>query len=805
MSSKTNAVRAIHNLLENGNEADRCFACHALGVLQDTKSIEKLSHYLQDEDLDVCIDAATALGQIADQQAIPFLLESMRHEPDGEVRTAVIEALGNIEDKRVTPALLSALSERPKNLEWDGNWDPWWDMQLKAVTALGVLRIKNAVPVLLKMLADDEYQDIETELLKALAQIGGAGITALMQHFTQSNSRVRRRVMIALRFSPQKQVGRELAKGIKDSTAEVRQTTIETLAELNAKHFLGALFLLIKDSDADVRASAIDAIFKITQNPDNANDKIEDYDLTINQLMTLLDDDDSNVRYMAASVLVAFDKSLQSTPSSLSDLDNQKIITMLADTDLRVAITACKLLAQLKMQQAISFLIEILSNDSKETQLRQHAAMALGAIGCAEQDVLSVLIENISDQHQIVRLTVLSALNNLDKQHNNQTENTPMDAIFSALKAKQIETENEQTSQKVTSYDSEIGADLNPVDTISAQNKTVSSTLDSIARDNIVIALALQESAEETSDKISGKKSNLNPELKLDNTDPALDEFIDIVKQNNNTGEWLRTKKSRDKTLNIENDIRYLAARILADSDRPEAVNALIETLGDSDAELRRESALSLGQIASRNPQSNGIKNSFGSLMLQLETGTFEIRLACVRALAALGNIEAMPAIVDCLQDKDSAVRIESIIALSKLFFSKQQSDTDHITINTVDSHTVVENIISKLDDTASGVRMNAASILLSILDQNAAIKASFSDTIVKEIISAAFKGDGGQARHMACILREINIDSAAKQVIPMLTTLNDCSERRFAVEILEELFKVTNSNQDSSTSERAA
>ena len=164
-----------------------------------------------------------------------------------------------------------------------------------------------------------------------------------------------------------------------------------------------------------------------------------------------------------------------------------------------------------------------------------------------------------------------------------------------------------------------------------------------------------------------------------------------------------------------------------------------------------------------------------------------------------------MSAIIDCLQDEDSAVRIESIIALSKLLFSKQQSDTGHMTINPVNAEQVIENIISMLNDAASGVRMNAASTLVNILNQDASLIEVFSENIIKAIISAAFKGDGGQARHMAIALREINIDTAANEVIPMLTTLKESSERRFAVEILEELFIKTTNNHGDSKKERAA
>lgn len=799
MSSKNQALQAIQHLLENGTEADRCVASRALGVLHDKNAIDKLSQHLQDEDIDVCIDAASALGQIADQRSVEPLLESMQQDPDGEVRTAVIEALGKIDDKRVIPALLSALRKRPENLEWDGNWDPWWDMQLKAVTALGQLRVKEAVPILMEMLADDEYQDLDNELLKALAQIGGTGITALMQHFSHGNSRVRRRVMTALRFSPQKKLGNELTKGIKDKKSEVRVAAIQTLSKLNAKHFLGGLLLLIKkDPDAEVRASAIDAISNISQHPDNIGKVLKDSDLTNDQLIKLLDDENGTIRHMACCILTSIDG------LSLTEQHLKKIRSKLKDNDLRVAIATCKLLGRLKDQESIVSLIEILCETTITAELRQQAALALGYIGNNKQLVISVLLENITDQHQIVRFGALNALNELDKQYqesqtteqsNDDTMeiSTPMNVIIAALKGKLVPIAEEQPEEQETNT----SIDNNIVDITEIENNAVTSTLDSITHDNVVIALELHESTEQN---IENKHEPITQE-----NDPALSEFTDIVEQNNKSGEWLAANKLREKTLNLTDDVRYLAARILAESDRAEAIDSLIEALSDDDAELRGESAHSLAQIATRNPNSTEIMNSFGSLMLQLETGTHEIRLACVRALAALGNKEAMLAIIDGLEDEDAAVRIESIIALSKLLFSKQQSDTGHMTINPVNAEQVIENIISKLNDAASGVRMNAASTLVHILNQDDSLDENFSENIIKAIIASAFKGDGGQARHMAIALREINVDITANAVIPMLTTLNESSERRFAVEILEELFKETKSNQGDSKKERAA
>ena len=50
--------------------------------------------------------AATALGEIGDARAVPWLLEQATGDGDGLVREAAIAALGSIGDERALPALL---------------------------------------------------------------------------------------------------------------------------------------------------------------------------------------------------------------------------------------------------------------------------------------------------------------------------------------------------------------------------------------------------------------------------------------------------------------------------------------------------------------------------------------------------------------------------------------------------------------------------------------------------------------------------------------------------------------------------
>jgi len=106
MTNKKTVINSLCHLSATGDEVDRCYASRTLGVLGDTQAIPALIERLQDEDIDVSIDAADALGRIGDSSAIPPLLESLTHDPNGEVKTAVVEALGKMGGQEVIALLL---------------------------------------------------------------------------------------------------------------------------------------------------------------------------------------------------------------------------------------------------------------------------------------------------------------------------------------------------------------------------------------------------------------------------------------------------------------------------------------------------------------------------------------------------------------------------------------------------------------------------------------------------------------------------------------------------------------------------
>jgi HEAT repeat protein len=114
-------------------------------------------------------NAATALGEIGDPAAIGALIAALEHDPHHEVRAAAAEALGRIGGERAIGALL-----RQDTIE--------------ALSVLGRLRVREAVPGLLRLLQARPVSCVSA-CAEALARIGAPeGVAALADVVTTSDN-----------------------------------------------------------------------------------------------------------------------------------------------------------------------------------------------------------------------------------------------------------------------------------------------------------------------------------------------------------------------------------------------------------------------------------------------------------------------------------------------------------------------------------------------------------------------------------------------------------------------------------------
>ena len=734
MSIKRRTVESLCQWLVNGDEVDRCYAIQTLGVLGDTCVVPILAEYLHDEDIDVCIDTATALGNLGDPAAIPYLIESLNNDPDGEVCTAVVGALGQIGTQQIIPALLEVADARPENLVWGDGWDDWWDMQLKAVEALGRMGVVQAIPILRNILLDEDGQDIESEVLVALARIGGEGLDVLAERLRAKGGRERRRAIHALVHADSAMSVRMLGRALQDPSPDVRIAAIQALVERDAIQYLSAILLLLRDNNPKVRETAIVASSRLLALLEQRNPVIE-------QLFTLLADKNASVRTAALESLATV---AAEHPFVCEQLEI--IRGCLGDRTPAVARAACCVLGRRKDHWSIPQLLEILLDQDRDTVLCREAVLAVGAMGNTEDTVLNALTKAITDARQPVRLAALDALmllEHIQRQREAQPEcggSRPLDVVIAAARGELISGNGERPTDSPGA-----GHFPNP----SAQgNLAATSTLQAIAMDNIEAASALDEPQA--------------PESSNSDKQPA-ESLLIAGKSHQQTG--------------IAQDIRYLGARALGGSNTVSAVTALISLLHEKDVKLRRLATESITRIAQFSPRPSNVRDAVGILITHLRFGEVAIRVSGARALGYLGSPSAIPDLIDALEDENSGVRIEAIHALANL-------SAACIGHGKTEEGIAVRKIAERLKDTEPGVRVAASRALASMT----LLSSQDEGDILEKLIEAALGNAGHQAQDMGKALRKINADKSAEYLLSWLDNARGSLERRIIFELLGEL-----------------
>jgi len=816
MTQQTQTQSTLCQLLQTGDEVDRCYAARALGVLGEESAIEPLIERLRDEDIDVCVDAAMALGNIGAKAAIPSLVESLENDNSGEVCTVVAESLNKIGGKEAIDALLKVAAERPEGLEWDDDWDTWWDVQREAVKGLGRCGDERAVDTLLSIINDEEQQDIENEILAALSQIPGRGIEAIITRLKDQDSwpKNRRRAAKALGLVDSPDATRTLGRTLQDKEPEVRAEAALALANLGAEQYLNALILLLRDPEQEVRKAVIKAVTLMIENTSGSEELQK-------QLLPMLIDPSSEVR---ASLFNAMTATVTSKP--LSEESLQLVLASLNDENFNCASAACTLLGHNGDPAAIPELINLLGDRSKYSMVRREAALSLGKIGQCDAEVLGELTQAAGDREQPVRLAALSALMSLQTSGENMNKGEdasgPLDVVIAAVRG-EIELAPEQNQAEETTSEQQAAGDTEgSTETVSVQVaspteqqhkplettaelptteaesspesladaivlpetparivqegevKSATSTLDAIAMDNVEVVLNLNTPQEE-------------PEF-----DEETQEYLEVVENNKEIMKRMRSNRK----INVEQDVRRLGARVLAGITEKPAIDILIWALNDEDAILRREAAESIAETALIVPQPAELMDAVGTLITQLSMGEADQRLICARALGNLGNRAAIVPLIEALKEQTSNIRIEVIDALARLTTEgANPTDADHMVVQDVPPLKIAHAIMDSLDDENIGVRVAATKSLAHILSQEN--NETLANDAVEQIITSVFKGSGEEARIIGNILRSFDTSICSEKLLAHLDQAPDSLKRSIAIEILEELLKPELPQQD--------
>ena len=737
MSATTRTVAALCRLLSHGDEADCCHAAHALGVVRDPAAVPALIECLAHPDPDVCIDTAAALGEIGDTLAITPLLELLHNHPESEVRSAAVEALGNFRDPRVVEALLDIAANRPENLMLDDEWDDWWDMQLHAIKALGEMRAAEAVPVLRRLLDDEESQGIEAELLTALAQIGGEGLEAVGQRLSEGTPAERRRAAAVLGHVGGEEAVSLLGRTVLDEDAEVRSTGLKALGAAATSGYFKLVLISFRDPVAQVRNAAIEAAARLA-------DSRHDSELT-EQLTPLLDDPDPLVRATTIRTLTDL-ASRHPLPPELPE----QIRLRLSDGEPSVAAAACHFLAEHRTPRAEEELLRLATRDDRGIHLRQQAILALGSSYGDGEKTVDILSRAIDSDEQLIRKEALTALMKLATS-DAPVADTALQTVISTLE-RRPEKESPAPAGDSPLEQSETALENDAL-------PPATSTLDVILNTHREMRRRRVEKPDAGRDTLEIAPEEL----------PELQEYLELAEQ----GAPALTETDRVAS----SDLPLLGARVLAHSNREEVITALIGCIGSGEPELRTEAAVSLGRIAADAPGTAALQGAVGPLLIQLELGDEKMRHESARTLALLGSAASLPHLLATLRDPSSQVRIEAIRSLVTLSMAPHKGEFPFAGI--------VRHLQECLGDPAAGVRVAAAHGLASLATHPAAEPRP--DSTIRAIVAAACADNGSQARQMGRILKRFQTGATTAILLQRLESCSTSSERHPVIELLEE------------------
>ncbi len=783
MTSSSEAVKAIRNLLKTGDELDRCCSCRTLGVLGNSSVVSDLVERLRDEDIDVCIDAINALGKLGDSTAVKPLINSLINDPDGDVKTAIINALGAIGNAEVAPHLIEVALAKPENLEWDdeGDWDCWWDMQREAVKALGKMKIVEAIPTLLTLFKDEDEigQDIEDELLTALITIGGIGEMAVIGQLESSIPRQRRRAVKALAHSTSKESVTALLKALQDSDESVRAYAIEALARHNGTTPLAALLLMLKDPSNSVRQTVIQTISQL--------DSHHDFSIEPDTLLELINDNDSLVQATALSAAA----SRLPNHHLESQVLQKTLLKKMVAPHTEVALAACKLAGKLKDPETEQALVVVLMDHHQEVMIRREAALALGKRNSESTLVLSNLTKSLADSDQVVRLSALNALMELARSSSsNISDNIPdkeqipasLAIVIAALRG-EIKLGDDDDEKVEIEKITESEEPQNIIESTEQKEEdvpTITSTLDAIVMEG-------EETAAKQTSQQTDTGGNLpTPESLPDHDDASrLSEYLNLVESDREKFKTL----CKPKILDIKTDVRSLSARILGECALPEVVYALLEALQNESIDVQVDAIDSLARIAMTAPETAGLENAMGPITHRLYFGEPPLQIVSAKALGIMANQNATPSLLEKLNDEAPMLRSQIIDSLVKLLQANKIPMREQASpVDQINYETVVEALLERLDDEHPIVRRNAAQAVAD-LGQNIG-DHQYRQNVVERIIKVGLTSTGGDAEGMGNALRRLDSELAEARLLKQLNESKNSLERRFTIEMLEGVLK---------------
>jgi HEAT repeat protein len=239
-------ARALIGALSDKDLGNRPLLLIALGRVADARVVPALTEALRDDpDTECRAMAAGSLGQQVDSAVVPALVESLGADPAERVRSICARALGNCGDASVLPALRDALHHDPNTTVRAEALQALRSLEAPDILALASERLTKgerfervvaaalirgrrdaeAIPILRAALPAEADKSLRRQMASALAEVGEAGIEALVALLRGSadDARLRLSICLGLGHGESAAAAEQLGELLDDPDRYVRQ------------------------------------------------------------------------------------------------------------------------------------------------------------------------------------------------------------------------------------------------------------------------------------------------------------------------------------------------------------------------------------------------------------------------------------------------------------------------------------------------------------------------------------------------------------------------------------------------------
>jgi len=690
-------VSVLIELLENGDEAQRCYSARALISTQAAQ--EGLANNLYHEDPDVVIDCANALFRLGLGNT-ERLLEVAQYHPDADARLAAMDALASkMSDEKVQAFMLRCAGGRAEDdiLTSASEWDDWWDIQLKAVEILVNNSRHKYLPEFLSILDSDPEPELESRLYQGIVK---HDVDWIIDHLADATLASKRKLIKSLFYSSEQIARVFLFKHLQDEDPIVRKLAVEGLTEKRANEYFWDIVQLLKDTDSSVQKAAMQALKGFS-----SNDEVDQL-----RLINYIELSERNARPQLFELLARFDE--------INSEYIDRVIDLLRASPAQSLINATEVLVHscLKPEQTKTLLeLYLHALDSNEQNNAVLVALIRKVVTVQGYDIallerLQSYVHRMDERTQECHFSVSvrqAAFDVLAKSESATCRRFIKLAVLGsnaypdAIDVNQIEQDEPEEPDGQQQVENQEGKDLEAkeLETLLGEYEervdlpltivnTPNSTLGAITQANLESDLGTTSTEPDQQQHIVDM---------VDELDDALSDYAQLVKDNFDSADELElNRKKVVKLPTLPNKI--LAIKSLGASPSDYSAALLLEAvLGSQPSELR-EIFHSLQNIKKAQPDNSAVDNGLGAAGNIVYHGDDLTKQSAAGFLSVLPAGKAIPLLLHLASDSNSHVRFCA--------FNSLESHIDKIKLNQKEAVTAV--IRRGLSDSSGGVKAQA-------------------------------------------------------------------------------------------------